>query len=91
MSIKGLPFKQKIQNGFRIRTFSESIEDKELKWHQDLEDRYVKPLHETDWKVQLDDELPVDLCTEKEIFIPEGKWHRLIKGSGNLKLQVKFN
>jgi hypothetical protein len=90
MSIKGLPFKQKIQNGLRIRTFSESIEDKELKWHQDLEDRYVKPLHETDWKVQLDDELPVDLCTEKEIFIPEGKWHRLIKGSGNLKLQVKF-
>jgi hypothetical protein len=86
----GLPFEQKILNGLRIRTFSDSVDDKELKWHQDLEDRYVKPLHETDWKVQLDDELPISLCPEKEIFIPEGVWHRLIKGTGNLKLQVQF-
>lgn len=90
MSIKGLPFKQKIENGLRIRTFSESIDDKELKWHQDLEDRYVKPLHDTDWKVQLDDELPVNLSINEEVYIPEGIWHRLIKGSGTLKLQVKF-
>ncbi len=90
MSIKGLPFKQKIENGLRIRTFSDSVEDKELKWHQDLEDRYIKPLHETDWKIQLDDELPVNLSINEEIYIPEGIWHRLIKGSGNLKLQVKF-
>ena len=90
MNIKGLPFKQKVINGFRIRTFSEHVEDKELKWHQDLEDRYVKPLHETDWKVQLDDDLPIPLTENNEIYIPEGVWHRLIKGSGELKLQVKF-
>ena len=90
MSIKGLPFKQKIQNGFRIRTFSESVDNAELKWHQDLEDRYVKPLHETDWMVQLDDELPKPLKINEEIYIPEGVWHRVIKGTGELKIQVKF-
>jgi hypothetical protein len=90
MNIKGLPFKQKMINGMRIRTFSENVEDKELKWHQDLEDRYIKPLHKTDWHVQLDDDLPIPLKEQDEIYIPEGVWHRLIKGSGELKLQVKF-
>lgn len=90
MNIKGLPFKQKMINGMRIRTFSENVEDKELKWHQDLEDRYIKPLNKTDWYVQLDDDLPIPLKEQDEIYIPEGVWHRLIKGSGELKLQVKF-
>jgi len=90
MSIKGLPFKQKIQNGLRIRTFSENVDNTELKWHQDLEDRYIKPLHETDWKIQLDNQLPIHLKETEEIFIPEGVWHRVIKGTGNLKIQVEF-
>lgn len=90
MSIKGLPFKQKIQNGIRVRAFSENVDDKELKWHQDLEDRYVKALHKTDWMVQLDNQIPTPLNETKEIFIPEGVWHRLIKGNGDLKIQVNF-
>ena len=90
MSIKGLPFKQKILNGIRVRSFSENVDNTELKWHQDLEDRYVKPLHTTDWMVQLDNQFPIKLKENEEIYIPEGVWHRLIKGNGDLKIQVNF-
>jgi hypothetical protein len=87
---KGLPFEEKIISDKRVRTFSENVDDEELKWHQDNEDRLVKSLHPTDWYVQLDNELPIPLTESDEILIPEGVWHRLIKGTGNLEIQVKF-
>jgi hypothetical protein len=90
MSIKGLPFKQKILNGIRVRSFSENVDNTELKWHQDLEDRYVKSLHITDWMVQLDNQFPIQLKENEEIYIPEGVWHRIIKGNGDLKIQINF-
>lgn len=87
---ESLPFKETIKDNSRIRIFKESTDDSEFKWHQDNEDRLVFALHETDWMVQLDDELPMHLEPNKEIFIPEGVWHRLIKGTGDLKVKVVF-
>ena len=87
---ESLPFQETIKSDIRVRTFSETVDDSELKWHQDNEDRLVSPLHETNWMVQLDNELPMKLEVGKEILIPEGVWHRLIKGDNNLKIQVKF-
>lgn len=87
---ESLPFKETIKEDSKIRVFSESTDDSEFKWHQDNEDRLVKTLHPTDWMVQLDNELPQKLLVGKEIFIKEGVWHRVIKGTGNLKVQVKF-
>lgn len=69
-----------------IRTFSEDVQEFELVWHRDKEDRYVKPLHTTDWKFQLDNDIPRTI--EKEIFIPKETYHRLIKGTGNLKVNI---
>ena len=85
-----LPFNEKIIDDLRERTFEEDVEDEELKWHQDNEDRLVSASHETDWMIQLDNKLPEKLFTDKEIFIPEGVWHRLIKGKGPLKVKIKF-
>lgn len=78
-----LPFKEEGE----IRTFSENVKDFELVWHRDKEDRIVTPLHKTDWKFQLDNDIPRSL--EKEIFIPRETYHRLIKGTGDLKVRVK--
>jgi hypothetical protein len=36
---------------------------------------------------QFDDELPFQM--EGKIFIPMGVYHRVIKGSGDLKLKIK--
>jgi len=70
-----------------IRTFSENVQEFELVWHRDKEDRIVYPLHSTDWKFQLDNDIPRTI--EKEIFIPKETYHRLIKGSGDLKVSIK--
>jgi hypothetical protein len=87
---KGLPFEQKEQNGKNIRTFSNTLNEEELKWHFDEENRIIKPLNETDWSFQMDNQLPIKLQKGKKVLIPEGKYHRLIKGNGDLTLEVKF-
>ena len=70
-----------------IREFSDKTNIIEFMWHRDNEDRLVEALHDTDWQVQLDNELPTSL--NKPIFIPRHQYHRVIKGSG--KLRVKIN
>jgi hypothetical protein len=70
-----------------IREFSDKTDIIDFMWHRDNEDRLVEALHDTDWQVQLDNELPTSL--NKPIFIPRHQYHRVIKGSG--KLRVKIN
>ena len=69
-----------------IREFSAELNPEELIWHRDNEDRLVEPVEKTDWKVQIDNELPILL--ENQIFIPRGIWHRAIKGTGNLRIKI---
>ena len=44
-------------------------------------------VHDTDWKFQFDNDLPVDL-SNKKLFIPKETYHRLIKGTGDLTLKI---
>jgi len=90
MNENGLPFTETVKENYKIRTFLESVDDNELKWHQDLEDRLVRPLLETNWQIQLDNQLPVSLTPDKDIFIPKYVWHRLIKGTGDLNVKILF-
>ena len=69
-----------------IRTFSAEIDPNELKWHRDPEHRIIVPLMETDWKIQIDDNLPIEI--NGPINIPCKEWHRLIKGTGDLTLKI---
>lgn len=75
-----------ITDKYIIREFNENIDPIELLWHRDDEDRTIEILGETNWKLQLDDELPTSL--NQPIFIPRHHWHRVIKGDGNLKLKI---
>ena len=70
-----------------IREFNDETDIVEFMWHRDNEDRLVEALHDTDWQVQIDNELPISL--NKSIFIPKHQYHRVIKGNG--KLRVKIN
>ncbi len=82
-----LPFKEKLDNGYHIRTFSNETDSGELVWHRDKEDRYVQALHDTDWLFQLDNDIPRKFGKEK-LFIPKETYHRLIKGTGDLKVKI---
>jgi hypothetical protein len=69
-----------------IRQFSENIDPIELLWHRDNEDRTVEIIGTTDWKFQLENNLPTSI--NKPIFIPRGTYHRVIKGTGNLTIKI---
>lgn len=85
-----LPFEQKrLSKKKVVRTFSEDVPNEELKWHRDAEDRIVKVIGETDWKIQFDNCLPQVLTGE--VRIPAGIYHRVIKGTGNLKVEIRMD
>jgi hypothetical protein len=83
----GRPYKDiEVTDSYIIREFSENIDPIELLWHRDDEDRTVEIIGETNWKLQLDNQLPTSL--NQPIFIPKHEWHRVIKGTGTLKLKI---
>ena len=85
--VTGRPYSEKQDNGFVIREFSKETSSFEFVWHRDKEDRYVQALHDTDWLFQLDNDIPRKLGKEK-LFIPRETYHRLIKGTGDLKVKI---
>jgi hypothetical protein len=81
------PYKDlEITDKYILREFFQNIDPIELMWHRDDEDRLVEIVGETDWKLQLDNQLPTSM--NQPIFIPRHEWHRVIKGTGNLKLKI---
>ena len=73
-------------DNYIIREFSQDIDELDLIWHMDDEDRTIVAVEETDWLFQFDDELPLSL--NSPIFIPQHKIHRVIKGTNNLKIKI---
>ena len=81
------PYKDlEVTDKYILREFSQNIDPIELMWHRDDEDRLVEIIGETDWKLQLDNQLPTSM--NQPIFIPRHEWHRVIKGTGNLILKI---
>ena len=81
------PFEENKINGFYIRKFSNGVENSELVWHRDKEDRIVESVGDTDWMVQLDNQLPIPLT--ETVYIPKEVYHRVIKGTGDLTVRIK--
>lgn len=75
----------------RYRLFKGDVDERELLWHQDEWDRKILVLGGKDWKIQLDDELPIDLIEGKQIEIKNHKFHRIIKGKDNLIIRIIEN
>jgi hypothetical protein len=82
-----LPFQEtRISDNTFIREFSQYTDSGEMMWHRDREDRIIESIDDTDWGIQLDNQLPMKI--EGEVFIPMGVYHRLIKGTGDLKIKL---
>ena len=84
------PFTQEKFENHIIRTFSKDVETDELKWHFDNENRKVTILEGTDWEFQMDDELPIILQVGNVIEIPKGIYHRIKRGTDDLKIKIEL-
>lgn len=83
------PFvEETLSNNTRIRTFPETIWEDDLVWHRDKEDRTIKVISSNGWKLQMDNELPKDLIMGESHFIPKKEYHRVIKGEGELVVEI---
>jgi hypothetical protein len=87
--MRKFPFSER-KVGYRtfLREFRDSVKTAELIWHRDREHRVVEVLKSDNWYLQLDNELPVLLETGKRYEIPKMKYHRLIKGKGDLLIKL---
>ncbi len=81
------PFKEtQLQDNLYLREFEETVDIDDLEWHRDREDRIVEIIGDTDWQLQMDNELPKPMTGR--IFIPKEIYHRVIKGTGDLKVKI---
>jgi quercetin dioxygenase-like cupin family protein len=72
-----------------IRIFSSDVDGEELVWHRDREDRKITVLEGEGWQFQFNGSLPFELTEGRKFNIPEGMYHRVIKGKTDLVLKVK--
>ena len=83
------PFQQKQLNGLLIREFNKDVDSSELVWHRDRKDRDVTVIEGVDWFLQMDNQLPKPLMPGKTYHIPMNTYHRVIKGTTNLVVEIK--
>jgi hypothetical protein len=89
--IKNTPYSDEpINEDVKIRTFDVNVNTDELKWHRDREDRLVEVIDGDNWGLQFDNELPIKLVKGESYIIPEGLYHRVIKGEGELRVKISY-
>ena len=75
-----------VTKDYILREFNHSIDPIELLWHRDNEDRTIEIVGDTDWQLQLENKLPTSL--NNRILISKHEWHRVLKGTGSLRLKI---
>lgn len=84
------PFEQVEDGDKKVRVFSEDVDTEELVWHRDREDRIIEVVESKNWMLQIDNKLPIKMRGGDTFVIPEGVYHRVLKGDGNLKISITF-
>lgn len=83
------PYQEVInKDNSRLREFKIDTDNHELVWHKDEKDRHITILEGKGWQFQKDNELPSFLKEGDIIFIPKETYHRIIKGSSNLLINI---
>lgn len=83
------PFEEELRDNIIVRTFYPDVDSQELVWHQDLKDRIITVIKSGDWLFQKEDELPIKLVNRQTLFIPKNSWHRVIKGTSELIVEIE--
>jgi hypothetical protein len=87
------PYKEiQISENKKLRFFhSDVLNESELEWHRDHNDRLVEVIEANGWSFQYDNELPIQLQEGDKLFIPKEHFHRVIKGNGDLVVEITEN
>jgi len=83
------PYTQTSNGDYIIREFSPNVQSDELVWHRDRNNRVVEVLSGTNWGLQMEDELPMELKVGDVLEIKAETYHRVFKGIDTLKLKIK--
>ena len=87
-----LPFEEEqISDNIFVRTFSADVDEMDLIWHTDKENRFIKVLEGNGWQFQYDEELPFEMTDGLGFPVMKGQIHRVIKGVGPLKIELHKN
>ncbi len=85
------PFTEDREGAVAVRQFAHDVDDEELTWHRDREDRRVTVVSGEGWYFQMDDQLPVQLRPGDVFDVPRETWHRVIRrGTSGLTVHVDF-
>ena len=84
--MKNLPFDEIIlevneKHTRVIREFNKKLNQEELYWHKDKEDRMIKKIKGNNWYIQLENKLPCLIPEDVFYFIPKNTWHRILNRS----------
>ena len=87
------PYKEiQISENKKLRFFhSDTLNESELVWHRDHNNRLVEVIEANGWSFQYDNELPIQLQEGDKLFIPKEHFHRVIKGNGDLVVEITEN
>jgi len=80
---------EKLNNSSFSRTFKHDVLSEELVWHRDRKDRFIEVLEGTGWEIQFDNNLPKVLNKGDQFFIPSEFYHRIKRGTTDLKLKIE--
>jgi hypothetical protein len=83
------PYNERRRGDYIVRFFDQSVNEEDLVWHQDHNDRLVQVISSDGWQLQMDDSLPVDLIFGGDYYIPKNTYHRILKGKGTLIVGIK--
>ena len=84
----GKPYLETTRENTRRRTFQSTVLEEDLVWHRDHSNRHIYILNGSDWKLQFDNELPFVLERWHTYYIPKKTYHRVIKGKGDLIIDI---
>ena len=71
-----------------VRVFDHSVEPTELVWHRDRRHRSIRVVRSEGWQLQFDNCLPTVLMPGQQLEIEAKTWHRVIKGEGDLEIEI---
>lgn len=80
---------EKLNNWTFLRTFKHDVLSEELVWHRDEKGRYIEVLEGKGWEIQFDNGLPKKLKKGDHLFIPAKTFHRIKRGTTDLKLKIE--
>lgn len=83
------PYSDNNQNDNKFtRIFQETVDSDDLVWHRDHNDRIITIIEGKNWQLQYDNSLPIILEIGKSYYIPKDEYHRVIKGTDKLIIQI---